>query len=45
MKYKIEIEKNGVENEVYKKQTDVPLFLLLRALEKCEIKSFKISLD
>lgn len=45
MKYKIEIEKNGAENEVYKKQTDVPLFLLLRALEKCEIKSFKISLD
>lgn len=45
MKFKIEIEKNGAENEVYKKQTDVPLFLLLRALEKCEIKSFKISLD
>lgn len=45
MKYKIEIEKNGAENEVYKKQPDVPLFLLLRALEKSEIKSFKISLD
>lgn len=45
MKYKIEIEKNGADNEVYKKQTDVPLFLLLRALEKCEIKSFTISLD
>lgn len=45
MKYKIEIEKNGAENEVYKKQTEVPLFLLLRALEKCEIKSFTISLD
>lgn len=45
MKFKIEIEKNGAENEVYKKQTDVPLFLLLRALEKSEIKSFKISLD
>lgn len=45
MKYKIEIENYGAENEVYKKQTDVPLFLLLRALEKCEIKSFKISLD
>ncbi len=45
MKYKIEIEKNGAENEVYKKQTDVPFFLLLKALEKCEIKSFTISLD
>lgn len=45
MKYKIEIEKNGVEIEVYNKQTDVPLFLLLRALEKSEIKSFTISLD
>ena len=45
MKFKIEIEKNGAENEVYKKQTDVPLFLLLRALEKSVIKSFKISLD
>lgn len=45
MKYKIEIEKNGAENEVYKKQTEVPLFLLLRALEKCEIKSFTIRLD
>lgn len=45
MKYRIEIERNGAENEVYKKQTEVPLFLLLRALEKCEIESFKISLD
>lgn len=45
MKYKIEIEKNGAEIEVYKKQTNVPLFLLLRALDKSEIKSFKISLD
>lgn len=45
MKYRIEIDKNGAEIEVYKKQTGVPLFLLLRALEKCEIKSFKISLD
>lgn len=45
MKYRIEIEKEGAENETYKKQTEVPLFLLLRALEKCEIKSFKISLD
>lgn len=45
MKYRIELEKNGAENEVYKKQEEVPLFLLLRALEKCEIKSFKISLD
>lgn len=45
MKYKIEIEKNGAENEVYNKQTEVPLFLLLRALVKREIKSFTISLD
>lgn len=45
MKYRIEIEKVGAENEVYKKQDEAPLFLLLRALEKCEIKSFKISLD
>lgn len=45
MKFQIEIEKNGAEIEVYKKQTEVPLFLLLRALEKSEIKSFKISLD
>lgn len=45
MKFQIEIEKNGAEIEVYKKQTEVPLFLLLRALEKCEIKSFKISQD
>lgn len=45
MKYKIEIEKNGAENEVYYKQPGVPLFLLLRAVEKREIESFKISLD
>lgn len=45
MKFQIEIEKNGAEIEVYKKQTEVPLFLLLRALEKSEIKSFKISQD
>lgn len=45
MKYRIEIERNGEEIEVYKKQEEVPLFLLLRALEKCEIESFKISLD
>lgn len=45
MKYRIEIEKKDAENEVYKKQDEVPLFLLLRALEKCEIESFKISLD
>lgn len=45
MKYKIEIEKKDAENEVYKKQTCVPLSLLLHALDKSEIKSFKISLD
>lgn len=45
MKFQIEIEKNGAEIEVYKKQIEVPLFLLLRALEKSEIKSFKISQD
>lgn len=45
MKYRIEIQKNGEEKEVYKKQEEVPLFLLLRALEKCEIESFTISLD
>lgn len=44
MKYKIEIEKPNGEIETYKKQEEVPLFLLLRAVEKCEIKSFKISL-
>lgn len=45
MKYKIEIEKKDAENEVYKKQTCVPLSLLLHALDKREIQSFKISLD
>lgn len=45
MKYRIEIIKSDGESEFYKKQDEVPLFLLLRALEKCEIKSFKISLD
>lgn len=45
MKYRIEIEKINGESEFYKKQDEVPLFLLLRALEKCEIKWFKISLD
>lgn len=44
MKYKIEIEKPDGEIETYKKQEEVPLFLLLRAVEKCEIKSFKVSL-
>lgn len=44
MKYKIEIEKSTGEIETYKKQEEVPLFLLLRAVEKCEIKSFKVSL-
>lgn len=45
MKYRIEIEKKDAENEVYKKQTCVPLSLLLHALVKREIQSFKISLD
>ena len=45
MKFQIEIEKNAAESEVYKKQTEVPLFLLLRSLQKSEIKSFKISQD
>lgn len=45
MKYRIEIERNGEENLVFRKQEEVPLFLLLKALEKCEIESFKISLD
>lgn len=45
MKYRIEIIKSDGESEIYKKQDEVPLFLLLRALEKCEIQSFKISLD
>lgn len=45
MKYRIEIEKKDAENEVYKKQTCVPLTLLLHALDKSEIQSFKISLD
>jgi hypothetical protein len=45
MKYRIEIIKSDGESEFYKKQEEVPLFLLLRALEKCEIKSFTISLD
>lgn len=45
MKYRIEIEKKDAENEVYKKQTCVPLSLLLHALDKNEIQSFKISLD
>lgn len=45
MKYRIEIEKKDTENEVYKKQTCVPLSLLLHALDKSEIQSFKISLD
>lgn len=43
MKFCIEIEKADGEIEVYKKQTEVPLFLLLQALRKQEIKSFKIS--
>jgi hypothetical protein len=45
MKYRIEIIKSDGESEFYKNQDSVPLFLLLRALEKCEIKSFTISLD
>lgn len=45
MKYRIEIEKNGAENEVYEKQTWAPLSVLLHALDKRKIKSFKISLD
>lgn len=45
MKYKIEIEKKDAEIEVYKKQTCVPLSLLLHALDKSEIQSFKICLD
>ena len=45
MKYRIEIENKDAENEVYKKQTCVPLSLLLHALDKSEIQSFKISLD
>lgn len=45
MKYRIEIINSHGESEFYKKQDEVPLFLLLRALEKCEIKSFTISLD
>ena len=45
MKYRIEIEKKDAENEVYKKQSCVPLSLLLHALDKSEIQSFKISLD
>lgn len=45
MKYRIEIIKSDGESEFYKKQDEVPLFLLLRALEICEIQSFKISLD
>lgn len=45
MKYRIEIEKKDAENEVYKKQTCVPFSLLLHALDKREIESFKISLD
>lgn len=45
MKYKIEIEKKDAEIEVYKKQSCVPLSLLLHALDKSEIQSFKISLD
>lgn len=45
MKYRIEIIKSDGESEFYKKQDEVPLFLLLKALEKCEIQSFKISLD
>lgn len=44
MKYKIEIEKPNGEIETYEKQLNAPLFLLLRAVEKCEIKSFKVSL-
>lgn len=45
MKYRIEIEKKDAEIEVYKKQTCVPLSLLLHALDKSEIQSFKIRLD
>ena len=44
MKYKIEIEKLNGEIVTYKKQEEVPLYLLLRAVGKCEIKSFKVSL-
>lgn len=44
MKYNIEIEKPTGEIETYKKLEVVPLYLLLRAVEKCEIKSFKVSL-
>ena len=44
MKYKIEIEKPNGEIDIFKNQEEVPLFLLLRAVEKCEIKSFKVSL-
>lgn len=44
MKYKIEIEKPTGEIETYEKQEEVPLYLLLRAVEICEIKSFKVSL-
>ena len=45
MKYRIEIEYKDAEIEVYKKLTCVPLLLLLQALDKSEIKYFKISLD
>lgn len=44
MKYKIEIEKPTGEIVTYIKLKDVPLLFLLRAVEKCEIKSFKVSL-
>ncbi len=44
MKYKIEIEKPNGEIDIFKKQEEVPLFLLFRAVEKREIKSFKVSL-
>lgn len=45
MKYRAVIEKNDGTTELYVKQVSVPLYTLLKALEKGEILSFKISLD
>ena len=45
MIYRVEIEDIDGERNFYKAQDEVLLYMLLRALEKCEIKWFKISLD
>lgn len=44
MKYNIEIERATGTKEVYKKEPGIPFPLLLRALEKGEIKSIYIEL-